>query len=504
MSVLVMFALLAGLLTRLPSVMKAPTALGDGGFSVTMTEELQANHFHIPKFTAYNGDHITFCYPPVGYYALALSAQLLDLPAVKVIRYLPACFSVLCVVAFALIALELLGGNSLLPAFVATAIYAALPNSFNFLIMGGGVTRAPGMLFGMLAVVACLKWTKHRNRLHLFVCAAMIALSGCSHLEAGAFAAYSVVLFLVAQQEKLRQKLVDIAATGTLALIFSSPWWFWVVIREHGVMPLRAALSTGGSLYSLRMMADYYTLQFDNTPFLCAFIALGLLYCVIKRRIILPLWILLIIILTSRSAPVRTCVPLALLGGWGWVMVDEILRSGCRELSASLHWLPRAMTAGLTFFFFTALTIHWLINPLEMPCTLSPPAIEAMRWANDHTPPESSFAVVSKAYSWFDDFWSEWFPYYAKRRSIYTVHGTEWLPEKEFPRRRVYSKLLLKARTLGDLDHVFSMSGRVPTYLFVDTEPAAFLSPMVSELEASGKWVLRYKNEGAAIFEKTQ
>ncbi len=50
-----------------------PTAkVNDGGFFFSMTRDLEASNFRIPAFTTYNGGHIPFAYPPLGFYLAAI------------------------------------------------------------------------------------------------------------------------------------------------------------------------------------------------------------------------------------------------------------------------------------------------------------------------------------------------------------------------------------------------------------------------------------------------
>ena len=40
---------------------------------------------------------------------------------------------------------------------MATLAFALIPRSYEWLIMGGGITRAPGMLFALLALAAVIR-----------------------------------------------------------------------------------------------------------------------------------------------------------------------------------------------------------------------------------------------------------------------------------------------------------------------------------------------------------
>ncbi len=501
---LLLFALLIAIPARFAAAHRAVSPLNDGGLFTLMAEELQANHFRPPRTTGYNQDGIPFCYPPLGIYALGLSSSLLGQPVLKVDRFLPPFVAVMVVLAFALVAREFFRNDGAGAAFAATAVYCFNVTGYDWLIMGGGATRAFGVLFALLAVLLSLQWVGKGGILLLIACGALIALAGCSHLEAGIFAAYSVALFVLARPIGLARKIADLAIIGVCAVILSAPWWLGMVLLRHGFAPLHDAMGAGGSLYALMVIANYFALSFSEQHLLSVFVALGLFYCLIERRPVLPIWILLAIVFTSRSAPMRASVPMALLAGMGWLLVVQVVRWKFPESSQSSPWRPRLLTGGLMAFFLTACIVSSHFAPPGAANEgLSQPAIDAMRWACRETPPDSSFAVVSDTGPWVCDSWSEWFPYYAQRKSLYTVQGSEWLPHGEFSRRKRISQSLLQVRTLDDLNAVFQKSGALPTHILVARETReGFLELLVKQLQDSHQWTLQFQNEAAAIFKR--
>ena len=93
---LLLIAILLGGIVRFMPPAMAGFPVNDGGMFYVMVEELKANHFLLPVFTQYNLAHIPFAYPPFGLYITALLSSLLHIPALDIIRWLPALVSTFC------------------------------------------------------------------------------------------------------------------------------------------------------------------------------------------------------------------------------------------------------------------------------------------------------------------------------------------------------------------------------------------------------------------------
>src|SRR3712207_5528290 len=130
----------------------------------------------------------------------------------------------------------------------AVLAFALVPRSFIWLVMGGGVTRAFGILFAVLALHQLYLLYTRRSWRFLAPAAAFAALTALSHLETAWFLAYSSVLLFLAFGRHRRGLLGSVAvALATLAL--TAPWWA-TVLAEHGVSPIVAAGHTNDSILS--------------------------------------------------------------------------------------------------------------------------------------------------------------------------------------------------------------------------------------------------------------
>ncbi|MGI9089849.1 MAG: hypothetical protein ACR2GG_01960 [Gemmatimonadaceae bacterium] len=137
-----------GLYLRFFLVIPADFPLNDGGLFYLMTQELQRAHYVLPAFTSYNSEHIPFAYPPLGFYLAGFISDATGWALIDVVRVLPAVISTLTIPAFYLLSRAML--RSRLEVLAATFAFAMLQRTFGWFIMGGGLTRAPGLLFAIL------------------------------------------------------------------------------------------------------------------------------------------------------------------------------------------------------------------------------------------------------------------------------------------------------------------------------------------------------------------
>ncbi len=236
-------AIALGALARLSHVLRSDFPIGDGGLFYLMIQELQGNHYRLPAHTAYNAAGIPFAYPPLGLYLTGLVAGLTGQPLIEVMRFLPVAFNLLTIPAFIGLSRAMLPSKA--AANWAGLAFALLPYSFFWWFMGGGVTRAPGFLFAVLALWSGYLLYTRRQARYIWPTMAAAGCTVLSHPPMAFFLAYSLGFFLLAyglhRQGVLHSLLV---AGGTLML--SAPWWATAIAR-YGVAPL---LDAGGTVRS--------------------------------------------------------------------------------------------------------------------------------------------------------------------------------------------------------------------------------------------------------------
>ena len=115
-------AVVLGFSVRASYVLAADFPLNDGGLFYQMTRELQEAGYRLPAVTSYNDAGIPFSYPPAGFYVAGFLADLTPLNLLTVFRLLPLLVSTLTIVAFFLLARDVLRGK--VPVVVAVVAFA--------------------------------------------------------------------------------------------------------------------------------------------------------------------------------------------------------------------------------------------------------------------------------------------------------------------------------------------------------------------------------------------
>ena len=135
---------------RAAHILSASFPLNDGGLFYAMTREIQDGMFRLPETTSYNASALPFTYSPVGLYVAGLIDNITPFSLIDLFRLLPLAYTTASVFAFYLLARRIL--PSRVAVVAATFAFALVPRSFIWLLMGGGVTRALGLLLAILAL----------------------------------------------------------------------------------------------------------------------------------------------------------------------------------------------------------------------------------------------------------------------------------------------------------------------------------------------------------------
>ena len=170
--------------------------LNDGGLFFTMTRDLQAAGFVLPATTTYNDLAIPFAYPPLGFYIAGLLSSAFGVALLPLFQFLPLLFSTLTIPVLYLIAREILGSR--FQALVATWAFALLPRGFEWLVVGGGLTRSLGLLLGLLAILEGIRFFRTSRPRHGIAMGVLAGLTALSHPEAVLFTGLSLLLMFLA------------------------------------------------------------------------------------------------------------------------------------------------------------------------------------------------------------------------------------------------------------------------------------------------------------------
>ena len=510
-------------------VMSRSFPLNDGALFYLMTQEIGDHGFRLPIATAYNAANIPFAYSPLGFYLAALLHVVGGVDLLGLFRALPLVFSCLCVLAFYLLARDLTPTRSTLIAALVT--FAVLPRSFLWLIMGGGLTRSMGFFFAILTL-----WQLHRVYSrpawrHVAWATVFAALTVLSHLGTAPFVAFSAGLMLVSFGRTWRSVRASLViAAGTIVL--TSPWWVSVA-ATHGFAPFIAAGATGGTVFGTHRGEALTKLAFFGLgtaeplfPLIGALAILGSFATLTRRGAFLPLWWLTIILLDTRAGATYASIPVALLAGLAIteVIVPIIARpplwDGVVSAIAQGGWetvvrAPRRRQWAVAVVLFVLIGYGVASSVVRRPSlgaegryltSLTTDDRMAMSWVVRHTDPTSRFVIVvgGAAGGWWADRVGEWFPVLARRVSVATVQGTEWLPAGTFEKREREYDSLQGCAVWGVtcLEQWARASGRPYTHVYIP-KTLAFpcCGPLDSALRHDPTYRLLFDGPGASIYE---
>jgi hypothetical protein len=488
-------AVLLGAVLRFLRVLGEDFPLNDGALFLAMAQDLRQSGALLPATTSYGGLGIPFAYPPLAIHAAVLLADI-GVPLPEVLRLLPALLSTLTIVAFYRLALALLEAPA--TAAFATLAFALLPRTFTWFVMGGGLTRAPGLLFTLLALQQLVLLCRHGQRRHLLGVAAFGAATVLVHPENAWFATYSAAL-LLAVFGRTPRALGRAALAALGAAILSAPWWA-TVLHQHGLAPFTAVAASAGydAFFS---WTPIRTFTFTDEPHLRPFAMLGLLgvfAALAERRWWLPAWLVLVLAVNPRNGATSAMVPLALLAG---IAIDRLLLQPLATRGRPGRAAAAALLVLLAGYgFLNARVALWTVPGLRQ---LSREERDTMAWIDRTAPATARFVVIDGAVPWFGvDAASEWFPVLARRPSVGTVQGTEWLPGGEFGRRMDRAAALLDCRA-RDAQCLDDWLARVPggaTHLFLTQGEAC--EPLLRSLRDSARWRLLLEQQGLTLWQR--
>ncbi len=421
---------------RLYTAYQAGFPINDGGLFFLMTESIQKNGYALPKYVYYNGLEIPFAYPPFGFYFAGLTSDILKIPLLEMFRWLPAIVLAVSIYAFYLLATRLMGSN--IEAGIATMIYALLPRSITWLIMGGGITRSFGQLFLMItAYNVYMAFTDGKNK-YLWFSILSCTLVCLTHPEATVHTiAIVILIWFFKGRNKRGLRLALIIAASTLAL--TSIWWL-PIIGRFGAAPFFSAAQT--SLHDYLFVVYFLTIPFSDEPYLTIiilFAILGIAITIAKKEFLLPLFYVIPFIIEPRNAANVNTLPMSMLAS---IALCQLILPGLanfEEKRLNLKYQNifqsrsgKLLIAYLSIIMFVGMVYFSLLLSNRR---VSNENLKAFAWVSVHTPIGSRFIIVTGNTDLFRDWTLEWFPTLTDRTSLTTIQGREWLDGNLFSER---------------------------------------------------------------------
>jgi hypothetical protein len=503
-ALLLFAALLFGIIVRFYPSLASGFPLNDGGMFYVMMRDLKANGFALPDFTTYNNAGIPFAYPPLGIYAAALLSALTPGSDLWVFLFIPAFVSSLGIPAFYLFAREITSSRTLAP--LAALIYALNPGSFQWPVMGGGVTRSFGLLFMFLMFWQAIKLFKEYHPRHLLLTILFGVATVTSHPQTAFHAVMGgLVLFLFFGRNK--RGFLSAVLVGLGVALLAAPWWLTVLLR-HGLDTFLSAGGTSPRMFELsQIILDLNPLtNLPSLPFL-VFFYIGLVASLRERNFLYIVWILSALISDPRGGGGIALLSESILAAIGITQVSAWMNFQKTE-SVSSPWVRRGgVVIGLiVFLWFMAAAIigdFRLVNT-----SVKTEDLELIQWVNENTSADTTFALATGREFSMTDPLQEWFPALTGRTSLTTLQGKEWtLSEEFFP----WLLQLAAFQKCPDMTCVNDWSFRHDAaydYLIVLIPPetardALFesLRSLGSSARASAALILVYESEDALVFE---
>lgn len=510
-------ALLFGAVIRFVPAFSNGFPLNDGGMFYTMIRDLQANHYILPQFTSYNFVNIPFAYPPLGFYIAASLSRLLHVSVLQILLWLPALVNTLSILAFYKFAEQLL--PSRMSASLAALVYALSSRAFVWQVMGGGITRAFGMLFLILFLWQAIQLFRasHQNQQenasllsathpHLILTILFGACTVLSHPQTALHAVLGgALLFLFYGRNK--RGLISALLVGAGVALLTAPWWGTVFLR-YGFEPLLSAGQTSQRTleFYLIVLNLHGPTNYLALPFLI-FFYIGLWISFRQRNFFFITWIVLAYLIDTRGGDGVALLAESMLAGLGLFKLSAwISRSDSDQPEdVMMKRISQILVFGVVFYFILTASISdfQLINT-----SLKPEDIKMIEWVNSNVDDGKTFLLSTGREFSMSDPMQEWFPALTRQHSVTTLQGLEWtLSKKFFP----WYEQLTEFQHCMDVDCVSTWSAVNNVdydYLLVTIPPKEndgefedSLRSLALSTRASDLLELVYESENTLVFE---
>ena len=253
----------------------------------------------------------------------------------------------------------------------------------------------------------------------------------------------------------------------------------------------------------------------EYAPVIAVFGMIGLFMYLARKDYFLVAWVLLCLFVDPRSGLPVVIFPFSIMAVTA--LADGIasrLSIVNAESSSPDGWMDSLkFNSGRLFFgFFILLFVY---NAYKVSNTLSFQVLDAeerkaIEWAKTNTDADGNFLILDEQGNPLLSPLTEWFPALAERRSIATIQGTEWLPEK-----RHYNELYATITDIHqclyqDVDCLYKFQDRLPNdyeYIMLSSNQQAGNKsklPLLVSLNENPDFILVYTSSTIHIFHQLE
>lgn len=452
----------AALFMRLYVPLSVDFPLNDGGLFYRMILDLEANGLVPPRHTSYNLSSIPFAYPPLGLYAAAMAQRVTAIDLLDILRVLPPLLACVCLIPAWKIICRL--QSNPVTRVYSFAFYALSYQTYEWAIMGGGITRAPGMLFALIAILLLLRCSESGKFRDALGCGVSCGLTILSHPNASLLLLASFAALIVFHKARPTFRACVLIAFSA-GLVFL-PWLASLI--DRGLLGTFAEAAATGNFEAASMfrLIEVLFIGFPAHAVVMNVLALlGILRSLLMRHWYALAWFTLVY-LTPRLSSFYTMLPLALLAGYGGLTLHEFItaRSRVENQSGDSDSIARTALAPTRILFavvVASLLSNSVVKTVHLGTTILTKRMvaEYSKLALE-TSESSQFIVVTNG-NVHHHHLTEWFPAFSQRRSLLTPEGMEWVDA-----RRFYEILKLKADLFRMIDDPMHQSSPELAELF--------------------------------------
>jgi len=308
----------------------------------------------------------------------------------------------------------------------STLLYCILPQAFLELIPGEGLIESYGTLLfiiGMIFLFRIYNKNTTQNRIISGLIFGFLILGS----PGGALAFGLSILIVPFFNENRISAIKTIMIISIIGIVVSMPWWTTVIIH-HGINTIiNGILVKNSSLLSFFIKLFYF-----NTN--CSWIfggmlsLLGFFYCIIKERLLIPVWLILIFLAGEISYIVPVIASILMAIGLIKVIIPS-LKSVRPEgkmtnilvtffiLFIFLHGISNAVYYD-TKFHYTSIPVSYNeLRESETSC------IQAVMEIKDEIDQSSHIFIIGD----YDLWWAgDWLPVLIDKPVINVRYGLEW------------------------------------------------------------------------------